>query len=208
MYTQVGTRPTPRTSPPRCSEPRWALCAWRHQGGGAAYLLVTARTVLASHWRRRLGLPVTSVEPGGGMPYLAEPSGPSEPTDAPERAGAVLAALPDRYRRVLELRFLEACSIKEVAKTMDISVSNAKVLQHRALHMAAKVAQDPGPMTNRRLSAFIDALVSRQRPGRFSADPDNVWRKSCARPSPFKRQADGRRQTRRRVRVRPVRGAG
>jgi hypothetical protein len=27
---------------------------------------------------------------------------------------------------------------------MDISVSNAKVLQHRALHMAAKVAQDRG----------------------------------------------------------------
>jgi hypothetical protein len=29
-------------------------------------------------------------------------------------------------------------------------------------------------MTNRRLSAFIDALVSGRRPGRFSADPDDV----------------------------------
>ena len=29
-------------------------------------------------------------------------------------------------------------------------------------------------MTNRRLSAFIDALVSGRRPGRFSAGPDDV----------------------------------
>ena len=56
----------------------------------------------------------------------------------------ILAALPDRFRRILELRFLEACSIKEAAKAMDVSVSNAKVLQHRALQMAAKVAQDLG----------------------------------------------------------------
>ena len=51
----------------------------------------------------------------------------------------ILAALPDRYRRILELRFLEASSIKEAAHTMDISVSNAKVLQHRALQMATKI---------------------------------------------------------------------
>ena len=30
-----------------------------------------------------------------------------------------------------------ACSIKEAANAMQISVSNAKVLQHRALRMAA-----------------------------------------------------------------------
>jgi RNA polymerase sigma factor (sigma-70 family) len=114
------------------------------KGEVRSYLLVTARTVLASHWRRRLGLPVTSIDPTADLAYLAEPARPGEPTDAPERAGTILAVLPDRYRRVLELRFLEACSIKEVAKIMDVSVSNAKVLQHRALHMAAKVAQDLG----------------------------------------------------------------
>jgi RNA polymerase sigma-70 factor (ECF subfamily) len=55
-----------------------------------------------------------------------------------------LAALPDRYRRILELRFLEACSIREAAQGMDVSVGNAKVLQHRALRMAAKVAEELG----------------------------------------------------------------
>jgi RNA polymerase sigma factor (sigma-70 family) len=111
------------------------------KGEVRAYLLVTARTVLASHWRRALGLQVTSIDPSLDLAYLAEPSEQGQPTDAPQRAGSILAALPERYRRILELRFLEACSIKEAAKAMEVSVSNAKVLQHRALLMAVKVAQ-------------------------------------------------------------------
>ena len=73
------------------------------------------------------------------MNSLVEPSG-TEGVRA-MRLGAprkILAALPNRYRRILELRFLEACSIKEAAQAMGVSVSNAKVLQHRALRMAAK----------------------------------------------------------------------
>ena len=62
----------------------------------------------------------------------------SEDFAGPLRAGKILASLPDRYRRILELRFLEACTIKEAAQAMNVSVSNAKVLQHRALRMAAK----------------------------------------------------------------------
>jgi RNA polymerase sigma-70 factor (ECF subfamily) len=109
------------------------------KGEVRAYLLVTARTVLASHWRRSLGLPITSIDPDADADFLVEPSGHEQPSRAPQRAGRILAALPDRYRRILELRFLEACSIKEAAHTMDVSVSNAKVLQHRALRMAAEV---------------------------------------------------------------------
>ena len=103
-----------------------------------SYLLTTAQTVLASHWRRTLGLPVTSIDPESDIAALAEPSKLEEPSDAPQRAGKILAALPDRYRRILELRFLEACTIKEAAQALNVSVSNAKVLQHRALRMAAK----------------------------------------------------------------------
>ena len=57
---------------------------------------------------------------------------------------------------------------------MDVSVSNAKVLQHRALRMAAKVALELETMTSRRLSAFLDALASGRRPGSFRADPEDV----------------------------------
>ena len=69
---------------------------------------------------------------------------PEQPSDAPQRADRILRALPDRYRRILELRFLEACSITEAARAMGVSVSNAKVLQHRALRMAARVAGELG----------------------------------------------------------------
>ena len=115
------------------------------KGEVRSYLLVTAKTVLASHWRRRLGLPVTSIDPESDIGYLVEASGPDHPGDAPSRADRILRALPDRYRRILELRFLEACSIKEAASAMGVSVSNAKVLQHRALRMAAQVALEMGP---------------------------------------------------------------
>ena len=108
------------------------------KGEVRSYLLTTAQTVLASHWRRTLGAPVTTIDPESAMASLAEPSGTEEPSDAPQRARKILAALPDRYRRILELRFLEACSIKEAAQAMGVSVANAKVLQHRALRMAAK----------------------------------------------------------------------
>lgn len=109
------------------------------KGEVRAYLVATAQTVLASHWRRRFGVEVTAIDPDTGASYMEEASPLS---DAPERAAGILEGLPDRYRRVLELRFLEACSIKETASTMDVSVSNAKVLQHRALRMAASVAEE------------------------------------------------------------------
>jgi RNA polymerase sigma factor (sigma-70 family) len=114
------------------------------KGEVRSYLLTTAQTVLASHWRRTLGTSVTTLDAESAIASLAEPSGKDDPTDAPQRTRAILAALPDRYRRILELRFLEACSIKEAAQAMGVSVSNAKVLQHRALRMAAKVGLDVG----------------------------------------------------------------
>jgi RNA polymerase sigma-70 factor (ECF subfamily) len=143
MYAKVGNRPDAEDLTSEVF--RTALGPLRldsSKGEVRSYLLVTARTVLASHWRRRLGLSVTSIDPDADAGYLAEPSGPDQPSQAPRRAGTILAALPDRYRRILELRFLEACSIKEAAHTMNVSVSNAKVLQHRALRMAATVEME------------------------------------------------------------------
>ena len=115
------------------------------KGEVRAYLLVTAKTVLASYWRRRLGQPITAIDPDTDIAYLTEPSAAEVASDAPTRATRILQALPDRYRRILELRFLEACSIKEAARSMQISISNAKVLQHRALRMAANVDLELGP---------------------------------------------------------------
>jgi RNA polymerase sigma factor (sigma-70 family) len=140
MYARVGNRPDAEDLTSEVF--RTALGPLRlasSKGEVRSYLLVTASTVLASHWRRRLGTPVTSIDADSDLGFLVEPLDPDRSSEAPNRVTRILAALPDRYRRILELRFLEASSIKEAARTMDISVSNAKVLQHRALHMATKV---------------------------------------------------------------------
>jgi RNA polymerase sigma factor (sigma-70 family) len=140
MFSKVGNRPDAEDLTSEVF--RAALGPLRltaSKGEVRAYLLATARTVLASHWRRRLGLEVTHIDPDTNVSYLADPLPES---DAGLRAGQILAALPDHYRRVLELRFLEGCSIKEAASVLSISVNNTKVLQHRALRMAARVAEE------------------------------------------------------------------
>jgi RNA polymerase sigma factor (sigma-70 family) len=99
-----------------------------------AYLRATARTVLAAHWRETLGREITSIED------IEQPPESEEAISvAPQRVAEVLDTLPDNYRRILELRFLEGNSIKESASELGITVANAKVLQHRALRLAAQV---------------------------------------------------------------------
>ena len=106
-----------------------------------AYLRATARTVLAAHWRETLGREITSID-------VIEQLGPdcqnSEEaiSTAPQRVAQVLDRLPDRYRQILELRFLQGSSIKEAATELGISVANTKVLQHRALRLAAQVTDE------------------------------------------------------------------
>jgi RNA polymerase sigma factor (sigma-70 family) len=102
------------------------------------YLLATCRTVLASYWTRALGQQVTALtEDPAEVTSVAELE-----SMAPQRAERILAALPERYRRILQLRFLDACTIAEAARALEVSVANAKVLQHRALRRAAEIAAE------------------------------------------------------------------
>jgi RNA polymerase sigma factor (sigma-70 family) len=98
------------------------------------YLRATARTVLAAHWRETLGLEITSIDDIDQPPESEEAI-----SSAPRRVAEVLHRMPDNYRRILELRFLQGRSIKESAAELGVSVANAKVLQHRALRLAAQV---------------------------------------------------------------------
>lgn len=104
-----------------------------------AYLRATARTVLAAHWRATMGREITTIDD------LAAPEGADEAAStAPNRVAAVLDALPHQYRRILELRFLQGRSVRDSATELGVSVANAKVLQHRALRLAAQVSEE-GP---------------------------------------------------------------
>jgi RNA polymerase sigma-70 factor (ECF subfamily) len=101
-----------------------------------AYLLATVRTVLARHWRNTFadGAAVAA------LARMAEPSA-AEPVERQRpRAEQILAALPERYRDVLTLRFLHAYSLRETASELGLTLANAKVIQHRALKLAARLA--------------------------------------------------------------------
>lgn len=103
-----------------------------------AYLLATARTVLAGHWQRTLGREITQIHDDD----IVDPPSAQDTMSSPAvgRAAVILAELPEPYRRILQLRFLDACSLREAAATLGISVAYAKVLQHRALRRAARLA--------------------------------------------------------------------
>jgi RNA polymerase sigma factor (sigma-70 family) len=105
-----------------------------------AYLLATARTVLARYWTRTLSQQVTALTEDPEQVFAtAHPQ-----SAAPQQAEQILAGLPERYRRILQLRFLDGCTVAESARELGISVANAKVLQHRAVRRAAEIAAGLG----------------------------------------------------------------
>jgi RNA polymerase sigma factor (sigma-70 family) len=141
MFSRVGNRPDAEDLTAEVF--RAALGPLRTSasvGEVRAYLLTTARTVLASYWRRRYSMEISSIDTEA---EVASPQDePSLESDAPQRVTSILAELPERYERILQLRFLQSCSLKEAARAMNVSLSNAKVLQHRALRRAAQLMKE------------------------------------------------------------------
>src|SRR5580704_4999064 len=90
IYSRVGNRPDAEDLTSEVF--RTALGPLRlasSKGEVRSYLLTTARTVLAAHWRRHLGTPVTSIDPVSDLAYLTEPPGPVQPSDAPDGASEI-----------------------------------------------------------------------------------------------------------------------
>jgi RNA polymerase sigma factor (sigma-70 family) len=99
------------------------------------YLRAIAGRALVTHKRATSGVEVTSIEEIGDLVCDREDAIGT----APRRVKVLLEALPKRYRRILELRFLDGRSVKDCAEELGVSVANAKVLQHRALRLAARL---------------------------------------------------------------------
>lgn len=110
----------------------------------AAWLYRVAHNATADYWRAFYRLPVVGVDHVAPGWEPADESGRPQP-EPDERAGmrvqALLRRLPDHYRRVLELRFLERKTVAETATALGISNGNARVLQYRALRRAALLGE-------------------------------------------------------------------
>jgi RNA polymerase sigma-70 factor (ECF subfamily) len=123
----------------------------RDRGQIAAWLYRVAHNAIADHWRAFYRLPLV------GTDHVAPGWEPADPSPIPSAEGAdaqaatqdrandrvrsLLERLPESYRRVLELRFLQRLSVAETARAMGITDGNARVLQYRALRRAALLGE-------------------------------------------------------------------
>lgn len=98
-----------------------------------SWLYRVAQTTLADHWREYYA------EGAGELDEdVTRPPATRENPQAVQRVDALLATLPESYRRVLELRFLRGYSVRETARALNLSETNVKVLQFRALNRAGR----------------------------------------------------------------------
>lgn len=124
------------------------LHQYRRQGKFRSWLLGIARRVVNDFWRIHYGV---SEEPLDGleMEWATNPFFNDNPNNTDKRQKTLtflmrtwLTSLPDHYRRVLELRFLEGRSVREVAQAMNCTETTVKVRQYRALKRLAQAMSE------------------------------------------------------------------
>lgn len=112
--------------------------AWRTRqnftgGSSKAWLYRIARTTLVDHWRKK-----KEVLDDGSLIYQTVSDDPdiSDVVDqsfALEELHRALMKLPAEMYEVVRLRFMEGMSASEVARELDITDGNVRVIQYRAL---------------------------------------------------------------------------
>ncbi|MFI5275409.1 MAG: RNA polymerase sigma factor [Candidatus Saccharimonadales bacterium] len=114
------------------------LKAWRTRksftgGSSTAWLYRIARTTLIDHWRRK-----KDISDNGSLaetvasdtPDIGEEIDLSLSVEALQQA---LLLLPVEMYEVVKLRFIQGKSTRETAQALDLSESNVRVIQYRAL---------------------------------------------------------------------------
>src|SRR6266516_719044 len=107
------------------------------------WLYLIARSTIVDYWRARYRFPKSSLDEmlEAGWEGPAEVEATAASSRAEERVQHILQALPEKYREVLQCRFLHKLSIKATAVKMGVTEANVKVLQFRALKRAAALEQ-------------------------------------------------------------------
>jgi len=113
-------------------EKAWVARKSFHGGSEQAWLYRIARNVLIDHWRKKKELFVEDTD------ALQEDVRPSEGELLDTKLQVqdlrkALNKLPDDMHTVVKMRFIEGLSCKQVAKNLNLSESNVRVIQYRAL---------------------------------------------------------------------------
>lgn len=114
------------------------ISKFRGDASVRTWLFGIARRRVADHWRKAYQLPESAIDTVDLLLHVSEAEEGQEDDSAPQRLHSVLNALPEKYRKVLECRFLEGKTVRETAEHLSLTESNVKVIQHRAIAMASK----------------------------------------------------------------------
>ena len=122
--------------------------SFRNESSFRTWVFDIARRRLADYWRRAYRLPTQTINV---FDALAAPStdNNSETGSIDQRQAqlqTVLKAMPERERRVLQCRFLEGRTVRETADALELTETNAKVIQHRAIARAARLSTQLCPV--------------------------------------------------------------
>lgn len=106
------------------------------------WLFQLTRTTIADYWRTRTRVSTCSLELLQDNDWEGPTEEPRPMNDtASDRVQLLLQALPMQFREVLTCRFLLNLSIRDTALRMGLTVANVKVIQFRALKLAADLEQ-------------------------------------------------------------------
>jgi RNA polymerase sigma factor (sigma-70 family) len=137
IYAKVGNRAAAEdlTSVVFLKAVRW-IAADRSADSVRAWLYATARTSIADHWRAQAQADRATREVAERL-LFCDADSPQALLRTRERAERILAALPEREREVLRLRFLHDLDSRRIAAALGITPGHARVVQLRALRRAA-----------------------------------------------------------------------
>jgi len=137
IYAKVGNREAAEdlTSQVFVKAARW-LAEDRSADSIRSWLYTTARSAIVDYWREQSHYPSVPLDDAMALLFCGT-DGPEEVRRTRERALRILAALPEREREALRLRFLRGYTAGEIGQAMGLTPGNVRVLQLRALRRAA-----------------------------------------------------------------------
>lgn len=116
--------------------------AWKHidtfeARHPRAWLYTIARNRITDHWRKKQTVPIEEA-----AEIESEAALPDEVLDSKIQAKRTIKAvmrLPQDMKSVIVLRFMQGYSVRQTAEALNLTESNVRVVQYRALKKLKKV---------------------------------------------------------------------